>query len=224
MRTYPSPPLAIKHQDNSWSGIDISYSKALIDAIGCQYKFVVIPWARALELLKSGDIDLMVNVTKSAEREQHYHFIGPQRYETIRLVSRVKAFEPIATWQQFAALDAVLLRQKGSLFDNKFENALQHNVGLTERLVQLTTNEINMNLLKKGRIDGMFIEQFLLDYRIKNDKTIPPIEIHPLVMSRIPVYYAFSKKNYSKQQIAKFEQVFNQLRQSEKFQRLSSQQ
>ena len=213
----------MQNEDKSWRGVDVSYSKALINAIGCKHKFVVIPWARALELLKSGDIDLMVNVTKSAQRARHYHFIGPQRYETIRLVSRTDAFKPVKTWQQFAALDAVLLRQKGSLYDKKFENALRRNTRLRERLVQLTTNEINMSLLKKGRIDGMFIEQFLLDYRIKNDKTIPPIEIHPLVMSRIPVYYAFSKKNYSKQQIAKFEQVFNQLRKSEAFRRLSSQ-
>ena len=221
VRTYPSAPLAILHEDKSWSGIDIDYSKALIDAIGCEYRFVAVPWARALQLLKTGDIDMMVNVTKSKAREQDYYFIGPQRHETIRLVSRVGAFDLIETWQQFATLDATLMRQKGSLFDNHFEKALRSNFRLKARLVELRSNEIIMGLIKKRRIDGVFAEQLVLKHRIKHDKTIPPLEIHPLVMSSIPVYYAFSKKNFTEQQFAQFKQAFEQLQQSDKFKRLS---
>lgn len=220
VRTYPFAPLSVQNKDKSWSGVDIEYVKAFANALDCNVEFVVAPWARGLALLKNGDIDMMANVTKSTKREKDFYFIGPQRHETIRLVSVKGAFEDITNWQQFAILDVVLMRQKGSLFDAKFEKALKQNYRLKANLVELSSNEIRMSLLKKGRIHGTFVDEFILRYRLKNDKTLPPLTVHPLVMSRTPVYFALSKKNFSKAQIAEYTEVFEQLKLSESYQKL----
>lgn len=220
IRTYPFAPLAVQNKDRSWSGVDIGYAKAFAKALGCKPKFVVAPWARSLALLKNGDIDMMVNVTKSAKRENDYYFIGPQRHETIRLVSVEGAFEKVDSWQDFATLDVVLMRQKGSLFDPGFEKSLKQNFRLKANLVELSSNEIRMSLLKKNRIDGTFVDEFILRYRLKTDKTLPPLTVHPLVMSRIPVYFAFSKKNFTPEQIDEFRHTFEWFSNTEKYQML----
>lgn len=217
IRTYPSTPLAIQSADKSWSGIDIDYARAFSTALGCEANFVVAPWARSLTLLKNGDVDMMVNVTKSPKREQDYYFIGPQRYETIRLVSIDGAFKEIASWRDFATLDAVLMRQKGSLFDVNFEKALDSNHLLKSKLVELSSNVIRMTLLKKARIDGTFVDEYILYHHLQTDKSLQGLKVHPLVLSRIPVYFAFSKKRFSSDQIAQYEQVFERLIQTPEY-------
>ncbi len=52
----------------SWSGVDMDLTKALLDEAQCNFTVLEVSWARALIMLNSGDIDLVLNVSKTIER------------------------------------------------------------------------------------------------------------------------------------------------------------
>jgi len=218
MRSHVFPPLAVKN-NNIWSGIDINYGRALIEAAGCQLKITEAPWARGIELLKAGKLDLMVNVTKNPEREKYFHFIGPQRIENIVLVSKKSSLSQIYSWKQLETLDAVIMRQRGSYFGEKFENTLNNNTKLKEKLKELASNENRIKLINTRRIDAFLVDELFINAQPK--KTRDLLEIHPLIISSNPVYYAFSKASVDENQIKKLQAAFEQLSQSPEFLQIS---
>lgn len=43
-------------------GLDVDFARALLDEFGCNYRFVSVPWGRALKMLEIGEIDMMLSV------------------------------------------------------------------------------------------------------------------------------------------------------------------
>ena len=117
-------------KDNVWTGLDIKYGSALVENAGCTLTTIEAPWARGLKMLKTGEVDLMLNMSKNKLREEYYHFIGPLRIERIRLVSKKNSLSLIHSWEQLKRLDAILVLQRGSYFGKKFEGILDNNIKL----------------------------------------------------------------------------------------------
>lgn len=201
VRVMNYPPLAIKDAQSNWSGLDVDYTKALLDKVSCKYKFIEAPFARGLALLKSGGVDLSLNISFLKERASFLHYIGPQRIETIKFVSRQDNISPIETWDEFLSLHAVLIRQRGTHIGNKIETAFKENIYLKKYLLEIADNEAMIDLLNKKRIDGFFIESSYLAYQQKENPQFKNIYVHPIVINQAPVYFAFSKRSISKEQI-----------------------
>jgi len=202
------PPLAMKDELGHWSGLNVDYIKALFDKANCKYSFIEAPFARGLKMLKNGDADMTVNISMLDNRKQYLHFIGPQRLETILLVSKKKSIPIINTWQNFSSTKAVLIRQRGAYLGTKLEDVLDLNTQLEQRVVLFTNNEARIEMLKKGRADGFFIESTYLFHQLKNNVSYDLIEIHPLVINQEPVYFAFSKASVSTKVIERFTKAF----------------
>ncbi|MFT4929406.1 MAG: polar amino acid transport system substrate-binding protein [Phenylobacterium sp.] len=179
VRTYIFPPLAMKDKDNQWQGMDIETTKALLDMAGCRFSFIDMPWARGLRMVKQGQIDAILNVTKTKERAEYLYFVGPQRYEEVRFVSKKGLFAKVKTWQQLEGLEATLMRQQGT-----FKG---------ERLAQL------------------FAGMMYLSNQIRTNPAFAVVEIHPLVINKDPVYFAFSKASMSSEDMKKIYAAYDQL-------------
>jgi polar amino acid transport system substrate-binding protein len=211
VRTFSFPPLGIQEQGGTWKGMDMDFTKALLDKAGCRYSFVDMPWARAMRMLKVGDIDLMLNVSKTVEREKSIHFVGPQRDEVIRFVSRKGLFGQISHWQQFETLEATLMRQRGTFIGERLSQAFNTNPRLKSRVVTLADNDVRIELLEKGRADGFFAESSYLYHQMKHNPAFAIVEVHPLVIHRAAVYYAFSKASISKLVMNKINRAYEQI-------------
>jgi len=214
MRVHSFPPMAVK-KDNVWTGFDIKYGKALIESADCKLKIIEAPWARGLEMLKVGEVDLMLNMTKNRLREKYYHFIGPQRTERIRLVSKKNSLALISSWQQLKTLDAVFTLQRGSYFGVRFKNILKENTMLKTKLRELANNEIGLTLLAMGRADALVVDELYINDQPKEIKDL--YDVHPLIINSNPVYYALSKANFDQSQIEKIQRAFNVLSKSPDF-------
>jgi len=214
MRAHSFPPMAVK-KDNVWSGFDIQYGSALIENAGCKLKIIEAPWARGLEMLKVGEIDLMMNMSKNKSREQYYHFIGPLRIERIRIVSKKNALPLISKWAQLETLNAALMRQRGSYFGLRFENILNDNKALKLKLRELANNDIGLKSLNTGRVDALIVDELYVDYLPKEVKEL--LDIHPLIINSNPIYYAFSKANFDKHRIEKIKKAYKKLSKSPEF-------
>lgn len=197
VRTYTFPPLAHKDQDDQWQGMDIDTTKVLLDQAGCRYTFIDMPWARAMRMMKVGQVDMMLNVSKTPERERDFYFVGPQRHEEIRFVTKKGRFPKISHWHQLETLKATLLRQQGTFKGKRLEHVLNNSPILKERLIILPYDDVKIELIAKDRADGFFAEIMYLANQLATNPAFSIVEIHPLVIYKAPVYFAFSREGMS---------------------------
>ncbi|MCJ8271323.1 MAG: transporter substrate-binding domain-containing protein, partial [Psychrosphaera sp.] len=187
-------PLAMRDDQGNWHGIDVDQAKALLDQAGCSYRFIEMPFARGIHKLQRGELDMMREISKTPERQKTLYFVGPQRLETTHLIIKKGLVKPpITAWQQLKTLDLALLLQRGTYAGERFEQVLIENPQLKKRLVFLGESGFRIDLIKKGRIDGFFAEKLYLQYRLRSNPDYAMVELHPLVISSAPVYFAFSK-------------------------------
>ncbi|NQZ88204.1 MAG: transporter substrate-binding domain-containing protein [Saccharospirillaceae bacterium] len=202
-------------KDNVWTGLDIKYGSALVENAGCTLTTIEAPWARGLKMLKTGEVDLMLNMSKNKLREEYYHFIGPLRIERIRLVSKKNSLSLIHSWEQLKRLDAILVLQRGSYFGKKFEGILDNNIKLKTKLRELADNDIGIKFLNTGRVDALVVDEIFIDNLPNEIKNL--LDIHPLIINSDPIYYAFSKVNFDNVRIKKLQEAYNLLSKSPEF-------
>ena len=58
LRVSDVPPHYYVNESGKWDGLSVNLAKALLHEAGCKITFVKLPWRRALESMKSGDIDM----------------------------------------------------------------------------------------------------------------------------------------------------------------------
>jgi ABC-type amino acid transport substrate-binding protein len=205
------PPLAIEDDNNNWSGLNFKYLDALFDEAECKYTLYESPFARGIKLLKSGKIDLIINLSKTPNREKYLTFIGPQRQEIIKLITKKGTMPIISDWKQFSQLDNIFIWQTGAYFGEKILKTLNENNKMATKIIYLSDNNVMVDLVTKGRADGFFAESLFFEYQKKNNSTYKMLEAHPLNIHSESVYFAFSKKSVSPQTINKFQQAYKRL-------------
>lgn len=213
-------PLMMRDNKGHWSGIDVDQAKALLDLAGCRYTFVEMPFARGLHKLKTGELDLVLEVSKTAVRQKAFNFIGPQRHEVIHLAIRKNLVPPITQWQQLKTLDVILLRQRGTFVGERFERVLQQNSALNKRMILLGDTGVRIDMIKKGRADGFFAERAYLQYRMQTNSEYAMVELHPLVIHSAPVYFAFSKVSVDKTLLNRLQVAYEQLAKTSKLKQI----
>ena len=82
------PPYIIKQGDNV-SGFQVEFVQQLCRKLGIEPKFIVVPWNRALEYVRSGRADGILTPVYSEERAQYIYFtdepIGHERISVMAL-------------------------------------------------------------------------------------------------------------------------------------------
>ncbi|WP_286220939.1 substrate-binding periplasmic protein [Marinobacter apostichopi] len=64
-------------EDGVLQGYDVDTVRTVLQAMGFEPKFQVLPWARAEMMVRRGNADLLFSLTSSPERERHYLFTAP---------------------------------------------------------------------------------------------------------------------------------------------------
>ena len=210
MRIQTHEPFAFL-QDDRWQGIDVEQGQALAGRLGCQLSFVVTPWARGIELLKAGKVDFMASVSRTPKREKLFYFVGPQRNESIRLVSHARVMRPMSNWQQLMRLNARIMVQRGAFYGERFERVLRKNYRLRRQLIETVQSDIRLELVQKERVDGFVVDKLNAIYMINTNPKAQDLYIHPLVIHESPVYFAFSRVSTNPNRIIKIDKVVDEL-------------
>ena len=222
LRVYQFPPFAMKDKQGDWDGSDLRFARALGAQAGCVLNLLEASWARSIDMLKTGGIDMMVSVTKSAEREKFFHYIGPMRIETIRLVSKQGKLPEVTEWQQLETMDAILMRQRGSYFGPRFDQMLLKNPTLRAKMFELTSNDVRLDLIYRGRVAGVFVDEAYISYLGQFNPQVRALKVHPLPINQGPVYYAFSKASVDDTTLARLQKAFNELVKTDTFEQIEA--
>lgn len=198
-----------------WQGLDVELAELLLNEAHCEFDFIDLPWARSLKLLENGEIDLMMSVTKTDEREQFAYFIGPQRFETLVFISPPMK-EEITQIEQLFSLDNPVAIQTGSFYGETFMNTLHMSAKNEGKVVWVTNNHTKDTLLKSKRISGYLEAKLNVLFEQQQGTAMPNLKIHPLIVNKAAVYFAFSKKSISKKLYNTIEKAFNKLQKNGK--------
>lgn len=204
---------AQSHRDENqqWQGIDIELTKALLNQAGCSYRFVPVPWGRALKMLEVGELDVMLSVSKTTERTKFAHFIGPQRIEKIKIVSKADPTIVVSSFKDILKIPLPLGIQEGAYYGESF-NAFNKTLAPADRyFFKVPNNDTKLSLLIKNRIFGFLEEQLNIEYEIRHELTPKDVFVHPIIVNQAPVYFAFSKESVSNNQLKAIERAFNHL-------------
>ena len=180
------PPMKIV-EGNSFGGIDAEILRSIEKEINVRFVFKSLPWKRAQEEMRSGDVDLLTSMSISEERKQYAVFIEPPYWVYQVLFYTAPHNKPIDRYEDLAGKSVGQIR--GGLYFPRYDEDVKVekvNVEMEDQLIQMLENK---------RLDVVIGFETNLDYTMnllgynevfqKSDLRIPTTGAH----------LAFSKKS-----------------------------
>jgi polar amino acid transport system substrate-binding protein len=151
---------------------DLNLVEDVVADIGCTSRFVNRPWARLLDEVAHGTIDILPTSVFSEERAVFAEFSAPYREVDMFLGIRradLSAIDP-TDLQSLADNETVIARLVGQVYSAQLEEAMKQ-TGLADYAVTISKMEIGMRMLAAGRVDALmadsgFLNQHLMMSRI----------------------------------------------------------
>ncbi len=194
------PPYHFTHDENV-EGISIRIIEEAFSRIDTPIEFKAIPWSRALNWLKSGQIDAMVGVFMRADREEYIDYSQePLSKAQIHLFvtegSNIEYREDL-TLLSHHSFGVKKDFSYGPYFDDlvaqKKLTKLNVDVGIPQLLVKLCTGVTDIVVGERGNTEYVFNQLSKQTYpQLERCKQI--IALSPAIDARL-AYLAFSKKN-----------------------------
>ena len=198
------PPLFYQDESEKWVGLTIDLTKALLKEAQCDVHFENINWARSLELMKTGKVDMMMNMSITDERSKYIHFIGPHNDETIQILMKKTINTEIKSLDDIKNLPGKIGIQHGAFFGKAFNNKLKTDPVFADKFDKTYSQENNVKKLKLGRIIGILRQNYSgVSAEIELMKT-GNYKINPFIINKNEVYFGFSKKSVSKKMLKRF--------------------
>ena len=213
-------PQYYQDADGTWHGMSIEFAEVLLGEAGCTPIYLKRPWERSFELLKSGDLDLMLNLSITPEREQFLHFIGPQRDESIMLVVKRNTDYQIHSLDDLKKLPRGIGFESGSFYGDAFTAKFNSDPAFAAKFEAVPRAEQNIHKLRSNRISAFLGDAYSVTYRIRKDKLYQDAKLLPYPINQDWVYFGFSKQSVSAELLARLQRAFDQAQAEGRFERI----
>ncbi|WP_028865078.1 substrate-binding periplasmic protein [Psychromonas aquimarina] len=217
VRVSDFPPLYYMDDAGEWSGLDVELAGALIKEAGFKAKFIPTSWAAGLKHIENGTLDMMMNMSNTAERSKYANWIGPERKtQMVLVVSEGNQYMPIKELDDFIKISkAQNIRfgiQYNVHYSNEFNNKMKNSQFMN--CFELVKNiKMSARKVKAKHIMGFFEEKVSMVYRIQNDPNYDGLVIHPFILQEEDVFFGISKKT-SREVYEKLQKAFVKLEQN----------
>lgn len=182
----------------SWQELHQELYMLLARSSGCSLHFVFLPWSRALQQLQSGELDLLLTVSKNEERQHYADFIGIHYNEEAILILRRDLTYQVHQLRDLIALDGQIGVMRFGYFGETFEQLRAE--GLESRLLFVSTLQQKLDLLTHGRVAGIIEDRAQYRAWLKYQPQADKIYKEHLLIHSNPAYFAASISSMSLQQ------------------------
>jgi len=194
------PPYMFLNEQKQLVGYRVEFMQQLFARLKCDLKIMTdLPWKRSLILLENGEVDVLMNVSKSAEREHYAWFSAAYDDEKVALFVAAAQREHIQL-KQIADLATADIRVgiiRGNHYGAQFM-ALLAQAEKRGNVVEAIDKPALYQLVLRDRV------QVYLDYYpngllgLRDEKLDQEIVRYPLAPLSIgQVHFMFSKKSVS---------------------------
>ena len=182
--------------EKEWQGMSIEITRSVLEKAGFQAEFAVIPRNRAFELLKNGRLDMMLNLTRTEEREALFDFIGPSSFEKMVMVTRRQdASIRVSNLDELIRLGKPIGFRPNYYYPRLSERA-ETDADLKKLLIPIDASYSGSieKMLLRGYIFTFFEDEMVLRDRIRNNPDFSNLVIHDFALSDPqPVHMAASR-------------------------------
>jgi polar amino acid transport system substrate-binding protein len=214
------PPLFSQNKTGEWTGLTVDLAKVLLNEAGCKGDFKDISWKRSLIQMRTGHLDMMMNLSMTEERKEFIHFIGPQIDETVQLILKEEIDIDIQSLDDFKKLPGKIGYQRGTFVGKAFEEKLRTDQTFKNKFDILYSDELNLRKLKGGRIIGIIGQNYGGVSAKREFQKGKGYKIHPFIIFQNWVYFGFSKKSVSKEKLDRLEKAYQTAKTKGNFQRV----
>jgi len=197
VRVFDFAPQFVQDEQGQWQGMAVELIEAVLQEANCSAQFNNISWKRALHLLEHGGLDIMLNMSITAQRQEYLHFIGPLRDETMILVTPRGLESEISNLSDIKKLTRRVGILRGAYYGTEFAQKMQQDTGFSEKFEEANSTDVNIGKLKKQRIAGFFNDKYNASYILQNKLDGTQYKIQPLILNQDFVYIGVSKKSVS---------------------------
>ena len=196
-RAWDFAPQYFLSGQGQWQGMAIEIVDALMKEAGCVVMYKSIPWARAHKELRKGNLDLMMNLSKTPQRQTYLYFIGPVRDEVIKVITLAELPYELRTLDDFKRLPRPVAAEAGAYFGTEFENKRLNDSDFKRKIAYSSRNENYAALLSKARFSGYLDDMYSLMYFIKANNLSQRFKVQPIIVNQSQVYLGVSKMSVS---------------------------
>jgi len=185
-------------QDGQWTGLDVQLAEAVIKEAGYQPEYHELPWSRALAYLQDGRIDMMMNVTRTPDREEFMHFIGPERVsKRVMVVRREHLNLPITGLDDLPkAAERIRIPfgiQQDAKYSEAFDTRYRQDPEFARHFEPVPQGALLPKKTSAGRNLGFFEDENYVAWQARSNPEFQDLVIHAFVLSSDPVYFGVSK-------------------------------
>jgi polar amino acid transport system substrate-binding protein len=188
------PPYGVRLEDGSRGGYYADVVKEALRRMGCETRFVDLPWARGLRELQEGSIDIVAGVLATPERAAYARFSRPINLSPNLLFLRHRALQE----KQLTQLSGVMgtnwtIGVEASAAYSLDYIRLQSNPEFRKRLHFIPDRARGWRMLATGRIDGLIADEAsgLVEGLPMQPSDAPVSAV--LQMSAMPAHVALSR-------------------------------
>jgi ABC-type amino acid transport substrate-binding protein len=191
-------PLFMKDANRNWTGMEVELVKAVVEDAGLKCEFVEMSWVRAILEIENGGIDLLANASKTKEREEFMHFVGPERYtEMVMVVKDSNKGVVIKNLDDLAKIAAQKNTKFGIQYGVFYSNAFTEKMKdpkFAANFEEASTMETNVSKIKEELVFGFFEDKIYLKHLIKTNPQCKGLAIGTFSFGKDPLYFGISKK------------------------------
>lgn len=181
-----------------WYDLHQRILRLLTDEAGCTLDVVGSPWPRSLNLLESGDIDLMLTVSYTEERNQFAEFLGVHYMEESVLVIDKQYASRIRKLTDIGLLPGFVGVLRDAYYGEEFEQ-VKADPDFQQYLLYANTLTQKLNMLKRQRVLGSVEDKTqFVEWNRQYPELAQRYQI-VLTLHRAPVYIVASRQGVSKE-------------------------
>ena len=210
-------PFFIRDNSGKWGGLSIELTEALLAETACTPVYVPLPFSRGIQSLKTGDIDLMPNMSITEERRDFISFIGPQLDETVLLVTRADTPLAIASLDDFKKLPKPVGIDRDKVYGDAFERKRRLDPDFSSRLEEADNVDFSASKLSLDRLSGFLGYGYNVMHQIRTNPLYRDFAIHPFIVNQDWVYFGLSKRSVSPELLTTLHNAYEEAKRKGRF-------
>jgi len=190
------PPWFFQKGDGAWDGFGVELARTLVEKAGFRMDAQLLPWTRALEYIKSGQLDMFVNLSRTSQREEFIDFIGVSAFDQVGIfVLKENAGIVLNTLDDLARPGYLWGIRDKSFYSNEFHRRMESDAEFRSHFEVISQFGVNIERVKAGRIIGGFGDMLGVKFRIQTDPSVrDSVVLEVPFFPSSPVYFGVSRK------------------------------
>jgi len=200
-------------------GVQINLIKAIADEAGCQLEFTLQTFTENQKSVRNGTVDMTLDTTITAERQQYAYFSAPYRNEVLALYVRPKYVKPCQSESVAELIEGGL--RLGMTRENYYGETiakLQSIPQINNKIIYRDKNSEHFQLFIENKIDAFIEDPLVMAYKMRNDDKIGRLKSCKVAVSSSPVSLMFSKKTVSPQLVNRINAALEKIKKTKWYQ------